>query len=78
MVEQSREQGLCCVRVNRTIEKEGGTMSDTNLGAARAKADECIQLSPLYDDETLDWDVPPIEAAWPFDIIRARVVDVEA
>lgn len=53
-------------------------MSDTNLGAARAKADECIQLSPLYDDETLDWDVPPIEAAWPFDIIRARVVDVEA
>lgn len=52
-------------------------MSNTNLGTATAKADEMIQLSPLYDDEVLDWDVPPVNVAWPTETIHMRVVDVE-
>ena len=63
------------VERKETVASKESVMSETNLGAARAKTVSVI--SPLVEDEILDWDVPPIQISTPSDTIRVRLRDAE-
>jgi len=45
--------------------------------SAAAKRTRTQELSPFYEDELLDWDVPPVDTCRPLERLRVRVRDVE-
>ena len=49
-------------------------MSDSTLGTAKARIEVEERLSPVYEDDIEDWDVPPIDPEWPRKSILVQYV----
>ena len=57
---------------------EKGPGMSASSAAAKARIPVSDQPSPLYEDDILDWDVPPLDASFPSDKIQVRVRDLQA